>query len=675
MGMVHLSVSDKSLVFKERLRRFNYVTPKSFLELISFYKMLLADKTTALNKLIYRLDVGLSKLKKTSEDVAELRVDLDHTIVKVEEKKASTDALLVNIGEQRAEAEVIEQKANAEAELAGEASAAAAVIEAEADVELKKAKPAMDAANEAVNCLDKASLGELRGFKAPPNGVDVCMKGVLMMVENEMKNHSWERAKKMMSNLGEFLETLKTFKAEEMSDELMSKLEKIVDDPMMVYETMVKKSSAAANLSSWVCNVYAYKRIYDNVKPLMDALEEAQSKKAAAEGSLQRAKDEVAAIRAKLDELGEQLKVATAEKIEVEKEAAKCLEKLNLAERLVNGLSSEGERWGNDIERMKESGTTLVGDSLLAGAFVSYIGAFNAEYREALWKDLWLKDLIERQIPLTEGVDPLDVITDDSRTAQMQSEGLPADRMSCENGSMITQTSRWPLLIDPQLQGIKWLRQKETMAAERKAAQMKAEAEAAGEDPNLIVVNSNLMLLQLSNSNWVKRLTAGIANGNTVIIENCPVDLDATLDPVLQRAIYKKGRSMFLQLAGEEIEYDKNFKLYLQTKLSNPHYKPEIFASCTLINFIATERGLEDQLLAKVVNVEKPELEAEKQALIAQFNQYKIELFDLEATLLERLSNAPEDILSDIPLVEGLEATKLHLWPLKRPLRKVNKLK
>ena len=67
----------------------------------------------------------------------------------------------------------------------------------------------MDAANEAVNCLDKASLGELRGFKAPPNGVDVCMKGVLMMVENEMKNHSWERAKKMMSNLGEFFRNFK----------------------------------------------------------------------------------------------------------------------------------------------------------------------------------------------------------------------------------------------------------------------------------------------------------------------------------------------------------------------------------------------------------------------------------------------------------------------------------
>ena len=75
-------------------------------------------------------------------------------------------------------------------------------------------------------------------------------------------------------------------------------------------------------------------------------------------------------------------------------------------------------------------------------------------------------------------------------------------------------------------------------------------------------------------------------------------------------------------------------------------------------------------MLAKVVNVEKPELEAEKQALIAQFNQYKIELFDLEATLLERLSNAPEDILSDIPLVEGLEATKLASVAIEAAVKK-----
>ena len=76
----------------------------------------------------------------------------------------------------------------------------------------------------------------------------------------------------------------------------------------------------------------------------------------------------------------------------------------------------------------------------------------------------------------------------------------------------------------------------------------------------------------------------------------------------------------------------------------------EIFASCTLINFIATEKGLEDQLLAKVVDVEKPELESQKQQLQSEFNQYQIDLLQLENDLLERLSNAPDDILSDIQL-------------------------
>jgi dynein heavy chain len=116
---------------------------------------------------------------------------------------------------------------------------------------------------------------------------------------------------------------------------------------------------------------------------------------------------------------------------------------------------------------------------------------------------------------------------------------------------------------------------------------------------------------------------------------------------------------VFCQVGGEEVEYDPKFRLYLQTKLSNPHYKPEIQAQCTLINFIATENGLADQLLARVVNEEKQSLEQQKQALQEAFNRYQIQLLELEDQLLERLSNAPEDILSDVPLIEGLEATKL----------------
>lgn len=61
-------------------------------------------------------------------------------------------------------------------------------------------------------------------------------------------------------------------------------------------------------------------------------------------------------------------------------------------------------------------------------------------------------DIEERKIPLTPGVDPLDLLTNDGNNAKMTSEGLPADRISLENGSIITNCKRWPLIIDPQQQ-------------------------------------------------------------------------------------------------------------------------------------------------------------------------------------------------------------------------------
>lgn len=99
--------------------------------------------------------------------------------------------------------------------------------------------------------------------------------------------------------------------------------------------------------------------------------------------------------------------------------------------------------------------------------------------------------------------------------------------------------------------------------------------------------------------------------------------------------------------------------MYIQNPYrSNPHYKPEISAQCTIINFIVTESGLEDQLLVNVVRIEQPQLEETKQRLQQEFNLHKIELLRLEDAMLEQLANAPEDILSDVQLIEGVEAMK-----------------
>lgn len=92
--------------------------------------------------------------------------------------------------------------------------------------------------------------------------------------------------------------------------------------------------------------------------------------------------------------------------------------------------------------------------------------------------------------------------------------------------------------------------------------------------------------------------------------------------------------------------------------MANPHYKPEMQAQTTLINFTVTRDGLEDQLLAEVVKAERPDLEELKADLTKQQNDFKIMLKSLEDDLLSRLSSAGANILGDTALVENLETTK-----------------
>ena len=66
----------------------------------------------------------------------------------------------------------------------------------------------------------------------------------------------------------------------------------------------------------------------------------------------------------------------------------------------------------------------------------------------------WLPFLQRSRIDVTENLDQLDMLTDDATVATWNNQGLPNDRMSTENATILRNCERWPLMIDPQLQGI-----------------------------------------------------------------------------------------------------------------------------------------------------------------------------------------------------------------------------
>ena len=73
---MHKSVENISVKYLRKLKRHNYVTPTSYLELLSMYKKILKEKNDNSNMLFNRFTKGLEKLKSSEEDVKKLEIKL-----------------------------------------------------------------------------------------------------------------------------------------------------------------------------------------------------------------------------------------------------------------------------------------------------------------------------------------------------------------------------------------------------------------------------------------------------------------------------------------------------------------------------------------------------------------------------------------------------------------------
>ena len=570
-------------------------------------------------------------MKSTTEQVEALQKLLVIKMVDVEKEKEKTNELIEIVGRESLDAEKEQDMARVQEEDTQKLANAADNEKAKANKELEEAVPAMKAAEEAVACLDKKSIQELKSLANPPAQVFDVSKAVLLL-KGEKKNFAWANAQKMMNNPQKFIEDIQAFDATTIDQWILDQLAPIIKQEHFTFEIMKGKSLAAAYLCKWICNVVIYNSIFKKVKPLMDTAEAAESLANEKKAELAIVLERVRLINEKVDALKQKLFEAEEAKRRVESEAQDLQDQLNLANRLTGGLADENKRWGENVQTYKHERITMIGNALVSAAFVSYIGPFSFPFRQRLWKDTWIPDIVVKRIPFTEGIDPLRVLASDSDQAKWKTEGLPADRVSLENAAVISSCKRYPLMIDPQLQGQKWIRGKE---------------------------GNELQVIQLSQKGWLKKVEMAITNGNVLMVESLGQEIDAVLDPLLSRQFVKKGKMFTVKLGSEDVELSPNFKLYLQTKLYNPHYKPETAAQCTIINFIVTEGGLEEQLLAMVVRVEKPDLEQTKEELVNKQNAFQIDLARLEDELLKNLSDAdPSTILQNKELIESLENTK-----------------
>ena len=76
------------------------------------------------------------------------------------------------------------------------------------------------------------------------------------------------------------------------------------------------------------------------------------------------------------------------------------------------------------------------------------------------------------------------------------------------------------------------------------------------------------------------------------MVEDIEENIDPNIDPIVNNRPYKEGKTFKIAFGNKDIPYNTDFKLFLTTKLSNPHYLPEVFIQTTIINFTVTFEGL-----------------------------------------------------------------------------------
>lgn len=286
---------------------------------------------------------------------------------------------------------------------------------------------------------------------------------------------------------------------------------------------------------------------------------------------LKQKQSELAEVESKIEELKGTLEEKRKEMQILQDNNDLTAARLNRAARLTSALSDEEVRWKDSIKDLSDELWAVPGDVLVSSACVAYLGAFPISYRRELI-NIWVAKCKEYNIPSSSFFDLVKILGEAYTIRTWIMHGLPRDEVSVENGLIVTQSSRWPLMIDPQEQANRWIR-------------------------NLEKTN-DLKVTKMTDPMLMRIIEGCIRQGLPVLIEEIGEALDPALTPILNRQITTAGGRTVIRLGDTDVDYDVKFRLYMTTKLSNPHYLPEVCIQVTLVNFIVTISGLEDQLLA-----------------------------------------------------------------------------
>lgn len=603
-----------------------FLSPRDYLALIHNFVDCLNKRREEVEDEQLHVNAGLDKLRQTQDSVAELKHGLGAKTAELRQKESlANEKLLQMVADQNIAEKQKEKAERMSAEVAKQQKEINFRKE-EAQRDLDEAEPALRSAQESVRGIKKRDLDEVRNLARPPNNVKLTLECVAIMMGE--KNVDWAELRKVLAR-ADFIPSILNFDADKLSSKQIKLVTEkyLVGNPDLTADSVTRSSKACGPLFKWAESQIRYSTIYNNVQPLREEVERLEMEAAVAKEEKEKIETEVDQLESSIAQYKADYAtlIRDVEALKVEMEAVTT--KINRAESLLRSLGHESERWAKSSENFATIMRSLVGDSLLMAAFLTYAGFFDFHTRTTMM-NRWKKTLDSLDIEFRPELGLVEALSTASQRLTWKSEGLPADALSLENGVILDHAVRFPLIIDPTGYAISYMLKKHQ--------------------------DEKIQTTSFVDKAFTKTLAGAVRFGTALLVENVE-KIDPILNPLLNKELQRTGGRTLVRIGTEEVDYSPKFRIILSTKNPAVHLTPDLCSRVTLVNFTVTPDSLQSQSLSHLVRALRPELEEQRAALLKLQGEQNVKLRELEDKVLAKISACEGSILDDDRVVEGME--------------------
>lgn len=629
MVYIHHSLHRFNGRLQKQQGRATFLTPRHYLDFVAQYVKLFNEKREDLEEQQRHLNIGLEKLHDTVDKVSDLRASLAQKKTQLEKKDTEANEKL-----QRMVAD--QQEAEQRKHVSLEVQAALEIQEKEVATrkevvlhDLARAEPAVLEAQKSVSNIKRQHLTEVRSMGNPPASVRLALEAVCTLLGHTVD--SWKTIQGLIRR-DDFIASIVNYDNErqmtrrhrtKMQNEFLSKED-------FTYERVNRASKACGPLVQWVEAQVNYSAILDRVGPLRDEVDQLEEQALQTKAEAQAIENTINGLEGSIATYKVEYAALISETQAIKTEMNRVQFKVDRSVRLLDSLSSERGRWEDGSKSFETQIGTLVGDVLIAAAFLAYAGLYDQQFRKAMAED-WVHQLGASGIQYKPHNPITEYLSNADERLTWQSHSLPVDDLCTENAIILKRFNRYPLIVDPSGRITEFL-QKESK--ERK-----------------------LTVTSFLDDSFVKQLESALRFGNPILIQDAE-HLDPILNHVLNKEYQKTGGRVLIQLGKQEIDFSPSFKLFLSTRDPSASFPPDICSRTTFVNFTVTQSSLQTQSLNDVLKFERPDVDERRNNLVKMQGEFKVHLRQLEKRLLQALNESRGNILDDDNVIETLETLK-----------------